>query len=227
MTRVVRIHAFGGTDVLSVEDDEIGAPGPGQVLHAQAGMAVHFADTMLREGKYFLKPQLPAVIGLDGAGTVEAVGPGVTAVKPGDAVCYLFNLGAYAERRLIDADALMPVPAGVEVKHMAGTLLRGMTAQYLLRQCYRVGPGDAVLIHTGAGGTGTLLCQWAKHLGALVIGTVGSDDVGGACDGVDRQHDGGRGVRRGLVEREQDAVGMHDARPVRARCRCRRGLGER
>ena len=176
MTRVVRIHAFGGTDVLSVEDDEIGAPGPGQVLLAQAGMAVHFADTMLREGKYFLKPQLPAVIGLDGAGTVEAVGPGVTAVKPGDAVCYLFNLGAYAERRLIDADALMPVPAGVEVKHMAGTLLRGMTAQYLLRQCYRVGPGDAVLIHTAAGGMGTLLCQWAKHLGALVIGTVGSDD---------------------------------------------------
>ena len=176
MTRVVRIHAYGGTDELKIEDDEIGAPGPGEVLLDQKGMALHFADTMLREGKYFLKPDLPAVMGLDGAGIVEAVGEGVTAFKPGDAACYLFVLGAYSEKRLIAADSLIPVPAGIEPRNIAGTLLRCMTAQYLLRQTWRVQAGDTVLVHTAAGGMGTLLCQWAKALGATVIGTVGSDD---------------------------------------------------
>ena len=176
MTRVVRIHSYGGPEVLSVEEAEIGDPGPGQVRLKQDGMAVHYADTMLREGKYFLKPELPATVGLDGAGTVEAVGPGVTAFKPGDKACYLFSLGAYSETRLIEASALMKVPDGIGTKNIAGTLLRGMTAQYLLRQCYRVSAGDTVLVHTAAGGMGTLLCQWVKHLGATVIGTVGSDD---------------------------------------------------
>jgi len=179
MTKVVRIHEFGGTDVLKIEDDEIGAPGPGEVLLDQKGMALHFADTMLREGKYYLKPELPAVVGLDGAGIVEAVGPGVTAFKPGDSACYMFNLGAYAEKRIIAADALMPVPDGIDPKNIAGTFLRGMTAQYLLRQAYRVEAGDTVLIHTAAGGMGTLLCQWAKALGVTVIGTVGSDEKAG------------------------------------------------
>lgn len=176
MTKVVRIHEFGGSDVLSIENDDLGAPGPGEVLLAQQGMALHFADTMLREGRYHLKPDLPAVVGLDGAGIVEAVGPDVTAFKPGDAACYMFNLGAYAEKRIIASDALMPVPEGVEPKNIAGTFLRGMTAQYLLRQTYRVQAGDTILVHTAAGGMGTLLCQWAKALGATVIGTVGSDD---------------------------------------------------
>jgi NADPH2:quinone reductase len=176
MTKVVRIHEFGGSDVLSIEDDDIGAPGPGEVLLDQKGMALHYADTMLREGKYFLKPELPAVVGLDGAGVVEAVGDGVTDFKPGDTACYMFNLGAYAEKRVIAADALMPVPDGIDPKNLAGTFLRGMTAQYLLRQTYRVQSGDTVLVHTAAGGMGTLLCQWARALGATVIGTVGSDD---------------------------------------------------
>jgi len=176
MTKVVRIHEFGGSDVLSIEDDDIGAPGPGEVLLDQKGMALHYADTMLREGKYFLKPALPAVVGLDGAGVVEAVGDGVTDFKPGDTACYMFNLGAYAEKRVIAADALMPVPDGIDPKNLAGTFLRGMTAQYLLRQTYRVQSGDTVLVHTAAGGMGSLLCQWAKALGATVIGTVGSDD---------------------------------------------------
>ena len=176
MTKVVRIHEFGGSDVLSIEDDDIGAPGPGEVLLDQKGMALHYADTMLREGKYFLKPELPAVVGLDGAGVVEAVGDGVTDFKSGDTACYMFNLGAYAEKRVIAADALMPVPDGIDPKNLAGTFLRGMTAQYLLRQTYRVQSGDTVLVHTAAGGMGTLLCQWAKALGATVIGTVGSDD---------------------------------------------------
>ena len=176
MTKVVRIHEFGGSDVLSIEDDDIGAPRPGEVLLDQKGMALHYADTMLREGKYFLKPELPAVVGLDGAGVVEAVGDGVTDFKPGDTACYMFNLGAYAEKRVIAADALMPVPDGIDPKNLAGTFLRGMTAQYLLRQTYRVQSGDTVLVHTAAGGMGSLLCQWAKALGATVIGTVGSDD---------------------------------------------------
>lgn len=176
MTKVVRIYEYGGTDVLKIEEDEIGAPGPGEVLLDQKGMALHFADTMLRDGKYFLKPDLPAIMGLDGAGIVEAVGPGVDDFKPGDAVCYMFNLGAYAEKRIIAADALMAVPDGIDPKNIAGTFLRGMTAQYLLRQTYRVQAGDTVLVHTAAGGMGTLLCQWAKALGATVIGTVGSDD---------------------------------------------------
>lgn len=176
MTKVVRIHEFGGSDVLSIEDDDIGAPGPGEVLLDQKGMALHYADTMLREGKYFLKPELPAVVGLDGAGVIEAVGDGVTDFKPGDTACYMFNLGAYAEKRVIAADALMLVPDGIDPKNLAGTFLRGMTAQYLLRQTYRVQSGDTVLVHTAAGGMGTLLCQWAKALGATVIGTVGSDD---------------------------------------------------
>jgi len=176
MTKVVRIHEFGGSDVLSIEDDDIGAPGPGEVLLDQKGMALHYADTMLREGKYFLKPELPAVVGLDGAGVIEAVGDGVTDFKSGDTACYMFNLGAYAEKRVIAADALMPVPDGIDPKNLAGTFLRGMTAQYLLRQTYRVQSGDTVLVHTAAGGMGTLLCQWAKALGATVIGTVGSDD---------------------------------------------------
>ena len=176
MTKVVRIHEFGGSDVLSIEDDDIGAPGPGEVLLDQKGMALHYADTMLREGKYFLKPELPAVVGLDGAGVVEAVGDGVTDFKPGDTACYMFNLGAYAEKRVIAADALMPVPDGIDPKNLAGTFLRGMTAQYLLRHTYRVQSGDTVLVHTAAGGMGSLLCQWAKALGATVIGTVGSDD---------------------------------------------------
>mgnify|MGYP003643786581 FL=1 len=176
MTKVVRIHEFGGPDVLKIEEDDIGAPGPGEILLDQKGMALHFADTMLREGKYLLKPDLPAVVGLDGAGIVEAVGPGVDGFRPGDAACYMFNLGAYAEKRIIAADALMVIPDGIDPKNIAGTFLRGMTAQYLLRQTYRVQPGDTVLIHTAAGGMGTLLCQWAKALGATVIGTVGSDD---------------------------------------------------
>ena len=175
MSKVVRINEFGGPDVLRIEDEDVGAPGPGEVLLQQTGMAMHFADTMLREGKYHLKPDLPSAIGLDGAGIIEAVGEGVESFKPGDAVCYLFNLGAHAERRVMAADALMPVPEGLDPRNIAATFLRCMTAQYLLRQTYCVQAGDTILVHTAAGGMGTLLCQWAKALGATVIGTVGSD----------------------------------------------------
>ena len=188
MSKVVRINEFGGPEVLRIEDEEVGAPGPGEVLLQQTGMAMHCADTMLREGKYHLKPDLPSAIGLDGAGIIEAVGDGVENFKPGDAVCYLFNLGAHAERRVMAADALMPVPEGIDPKDIAATFLRGMTAQYLLRQTYRVQGDDTILVHTAAGGMGTLLCQWAKALGATVIGTVGSDDKASIATAAGADH---------------------------------------
>jgi len=176
MTKVVRIHEYGGPDVLKIEEDKIGTPGPGEVLLDQKGVALHYADTMMRQGKYHSNPDLPAIVGLDGAGIIESVGPGVGTFKPGDAACYMMKLGAYAEKRIISADALIPVPDGINLNIIAATFTRGMTAQYLLHQAYRVQSGDTVLIHVAAGGVGTLLCQWAKALGATVIGTVRSDD---------------------------------------------------
>lgn len=176
MSKVAIIHSFGGPEVLSIEDVEIAAPGAGQILLRQEAAAIHFADTLVREGMYFLKPDLPAILGLEGAGIVEAVGPGVDNVGEGDRVAYRFNLGGYAERRLIAADQLYKLPEGVDAKTAAAIMVRGLTAQYLLRQLYPVSAGETVLIHTAAGGMGSLLTQWAKHLGATVIGTVGAPE---------------------------------------------------
>ena len=189
MARAVVIHEFGGPETLRVEEVAVGQPGPGEVRIKQSAAAVHFADLLVRTGTYFLKPELPAAIGLDGAGVVDAVGPGVDNVAPGESVAYLASLGAYASERLLAADRLIKLPVGIDEKVAAATLLRGLTAQYLLRQSYIVKPGDRVLVHAAAGGMGTLLCQWSKHLGAQVIGTVGSKakvDVAAAngCDHV-------------------------------------------
>ena len=175
MAKAVVIHEFGGPEVLKVEDVEVGAPGPGEVRIKQTAAAIHFADILMREGTYFLKPELPAAIGLDGAGIVEALGDGVDNAEIGDRVAYLFSVGSYASERLLDASRLVKLPEGVSQKQAAAGLLRGLTAQYLLRQSYVVKPGDRVLVHAAAGGVGSLLCQWAKHLGATVIGTVGSE----------------------------------------------------
>ncbi len=174
MAKTVRIHEFGGLDKLRIEDIDPGTPGPGEVLLRQEAAGVHFADTLVREGKYFLKPDLPSGLGLEGAGMVEAVGPDVTAFAPGDRAAYRFNLGAYTEARLIPADQLHKLPDNVDAKTAVAGTVRGMTAQYLVRQIYQVGADDTVLIHAAAGGMGTLLTQWCKYLGATVIGTVGS-----------------------------------------------------
>lgn len=172
-SRVVRVHRFGGPEELKVETVDVPAPGEGQVLLRQKAAAVHFADILVRENRYFLKPTPPCVLGLEGAGIVEAVGPGVTDWKAGDRAAYMFNLGAYAERRLVPAAQLYRPPVSMDDKSVCALFVRAMTAQYLLRRLYKVQRGETILVHSAAGGMGSLLVQWAHHIGAIVIGTVG------------------------------------------------------
>lgn len=175
MPHAFRIHKTGGPEVLSWEKVEVGKPGPGQVRLRQTAAGLNYMDTYHRTGLY---PQpLPTGIGGEGAGVVEEVGPDVTDIKAGDRVAYAGGpLGAYAEARLMPADRLVPLPAGISDHQAAAMMLKGMTAQYLIRRTYTVKRGDTILVHAAAGGVGLILCQWAKHLGATVIGTVGSDD---------------------------------------------------
>ena len=172
-TQVIRIHETGGPEVLRWETVDLPAPGPGQALLRQTTCGVNYIDTYHRSGLYPLP--LPAVVGSEGAGTVEAVGPGVTDIRPGMRAAYAGERGGYAEARLVPAERLVPLPDDVSDEIAAGMMLRGMTAQYLLRRTFPVKRGDAVLIHAAAGGVGLLMCQWARSLGATVIGTVGSD----------------------------------------------------
>src|SRR5215469_2342922 len=174
MTHIVRIHKTGGPEVLAWEEVELGKPGPGEALIRHTAVGLNFIDTYNRSGVYPLK--LPSGLGGEGAGVVEAVGQGVTDLKPGDRVAYgNAPIGAYAEARLIPADRLVKLPPGVTDQQAAAMMLKGLTAQYLLRQTYRVKPGETILFHAAAGGVGLIASQWAKHLGATVIGTVGGD----------------------------------------------------
>ena len=175
MVKAIRIHEFGGPEVMKFEDVDLADPGPGEVRLSHKAISVHFADIMIRLGIYFLKPDLPAQIGLEGVGVVEALGPGVDNVQIGDRVAYSFNLGSYSQARNILAAPLVKIPDGVKDIDAAAGMLRGMTAQYLLRQAYKVKSGDTILVHAAAGGMGSLLTQWCKHLGANVIGTAGTD----------------------------------------------------
>jgi NADPH2:quinone reductase len=175
-TRVARIHEYGGPEVLRIETDELPDPGPGEVRLKQHAAAIHLADSLMRQDRYFLKPPLPAVLGIEAAGTVEAVGPGVTGFAPGDAAAYLFSAGAYADARIIAADQLYRQPAGLDPKTVVAAFVRGMTAQYLIRRLYPVSAGETILVHSAAGGMGTLIAQWASKLGATVIGTVGAPE---------------------------------------------------
>jgi NADPH2:quinone reductase len=174
MPKAIRIHETGGPEVLRWEEVEVGRPGPGEALLRQTAVGLNFIDTYHRTGLYPLP--LPAVLGMEGAGVVEEVGAGVSEVKPGDRVAYAGVLGAYTERRLIAADRLVPLPDGVSDIQAAAMMLKGMTAEYLLRRTHRVQRGETILVHAAAGGVGLIMCQWAKHLGATVIGTVGSDE---------------------------------------------------
>ncbi|MCH7486620.1 MAG: quinone oxidoreductase [Proteobacteria bacterium] len=173
MTKAIRIHETGGPDVLTWEDVDVARPGPDQVRIRQSAVGLNYIDVYLRTGLYPL-PELPAVIGMEGAGVVEETGAEVTEFKPGDRVCYPMNVGGYAGERLIDAGRLLHLPDGIGDTQAAAMMLKGMTAHYLLRRTYRVQPGDPVLVYAAAGGVGLILCQWAKHLGATVIGCVGS-----------------------------------------------------
>ena len=175
MTKAVRFHKTGGPEVLQVDDVQVGDPGDGQARVKHTAIGLNFIDTYHRSGLYPLP--LPSGIGLEAAGVVEAVGKGVTHVKPGDRVGYAGGPpGAYSEVRLIPADRLVKVPGGVSDKEVAAMMLKGLTVQYLIRRVYHVERGETVLFHAAAGGVGLIACQWLKALGVTVIGTVGSDD---------------------------------------------------
>ena len=175
MTRAIRIHEHGGPDVLSWDEVDPGTPGVGEALIRQTAAGLNFIDVYHRTGLYPV-PAMPAVIGNEGAGVVEAVGDGVSAVRVGDRVAYAMSLGGYAERRVVDAARLVRVPEGITDLQAAAMMLKGCTAQYLLRRIYPVKAGDTILLHAAAGGVGLIASQWAKHLGATVIGTVGTDE---------------------------------------------------
>jgi NADPH:quinone reductase len=175
MVKAIRIHKPGGPEAMIHEDVEVGEPGPGQVRLKQKAIGVNFIDVYQRSGAYVL-PSYPAIIGSEGAGVVEAVGKGVKGLKKGDRVAYGTILGGYAEKRLAPADRLVKLPDGIKDKIAASIMLQGMTAQYLLKQTYKVKKGDWVLVQAAAGGMGLLLCQWAKHLGCKVIGTTSTKD---------------------------------------------------
>ena len=174
MSRAVVIERTGGPEVLEYRETPLSAPGPGEVTLAQAAVGLNYIDVYHRTGLYPV-PSLPAVIGMEGAGIVEAVGEGVQTLKPGDRAAYAGVLGAYAQRRNIPAERLVPLPDGISFDQAAAMMLQGMTAQYLTRRTYRVEAGDRVLLHAAAGGVGLIAAQWLRHLGATVIGTVGSE----------------------------------------------------
>jgi NADPH2:quinone reductase len=175
MARTVRFHEKGGPEVLRVEDLPVGDPGPGEARVRQTAIGVNFIDTYHRSGLYPLP--LPSGIGSEAAGIVEAVGTGVSVVRPGDRVAYAGGApGAYAELRVLPADRLVRIPEGVSEEQAAAMMLKGMTVQYLIRRTYPVKANDVVLWHAAAGGVGLIACQWLKAIGATVIGTAGSDE---------------------------------------------------
>jgi NADPH2:quinone reductase len=170
----VRIHQTGGPEVLRWELVELPPPGPGEVRVRHTAVGVNFVDTYFRTGLY--PTTLPTVLGSEAAGVVEELGAGVTTFAKGDRVAYATGpLGAYAEARNIPASHLVEIPDGIDDATAAAVMLKGMTAQYLVRRAHAVKKGDTILVHAAAGGVGLILCQWAKHIGATVIGTVGSE----------------------------------------------------
>jgi NADPH:quinone reductase len=174
MTRVIRFHETGGPEVLKLERVEVGAPGPGQARIRHRYIAVNFIDIYFRTGRYPL--DLPNGLGSDAVGVVEAVGDGVTCVKPGDRVGYLLGpQGAYSELRVMPADVLIPLPDGVSDRSAATLMMKGLTAQYLFRQVYPLQGGETILYHAAAGGVGLIACQWARALGVTMIGTVSTE----------------------------------------------------
>jgi len=175
MPHAIRFHQNGGPEVLKWEEVQVGKPGPGEARVRHTAVGLNFMDIYNRLGIY--PSPLPSGIGAEGAGVVEEVGPGVSDLKAGDRVAYGNGpLGAYSEIRVMPADRLLGLPKGIDDKTAAAMMLKGLTAQYLLRRTYRVKSGDTILFHAAAGGVGLIAGQWAKHLGATVIGTVSSDD---------------------------------------------------
>lgn len=175
-TQAIVMDRPGGPEVLREAQRDVDSPGSGEVLLRQQACGVNYIDIQHRTGRYPIA-QYPAVIGMEAAGEVAAVGPGVTEFKPGDRVAYTTPpAGAYAELRVMPAHRLVPVPASLDLVLIGASLLRGVTAQYLIKGTFQVARGHVILVHAAAGGVGQIVCQWASHLGATVIGTVGSDE---------------------------------------------------
>jgi len=174
MPHATRIHQHGGPEVMQWESVEVAAPGAGQVRLKQHAVGVNYIDVYQRSGLY--KMPLPFVPGSEGAGEVVAVGAGVTDFKVGDRGAYAGAMGGYAQERIMPADRLVKLPDKIDYKTGAAMMLQGMTVRYLLRQTYKVGPGTTLLLHAAAGGVGLIACQWARHLGATVIGTVSTPE---------------------------------------------------
>ena len=174
MAKAIRFYETGGPEVLKLETVEVGDPGPGQARVRHSFVAVNFIDIYFRTGRY--PHPLPAGMGSDAVGVVEAVGPGVSDIKPGDRVGYLLGpQGAYSDVRLMPAEVLIPIPDGVSDRSASALMMKGMTAQYLFRQVYPLNGGETILYHAAAGGVGSVACQWARAIGVTMIGTVGTE----------------------------------------------------
>ncbi len=175
MNHAIRVHEYGGPEKLVWEEVPLPSPKAGEVLVRQKAVGLNFIDVYFRTGLY-KAPTMPFTVGMEGAGVVEAVGDGVNGFAPGDRVAYAGALGAYAEARTAPAERLVKIPEGIEFTTAAAMMLQGMTAQFLVRRTYPVKAGDTILVHAAAGGVGLILVQWAKHLGATVIGVVSTPE---------------------------------------------------
>jgi NADPH:quinone reductase len=196
MVAAVRVHKPGGPEVLTYDDIDIGPPGPGQIRIKQYACGINFIDVYFRIGMY--PAPLPFVSGNEGAGEVVAVGAGVTDIKVGDRIAYVTALGGYAAERLLPADRAVKLPPAISYEQAAGMMLKGMTAQYLIRRTHKVAKGETILVHAAAGGVGLILCQWGNHLGATVIGTVGSKEKAALAKA--------NGAHHTILYREEDFV---------------------
>ena len=197
MGRAIRVHEHGGPEVLRIEEVPTPQPGPGEIRVRHTAIGVNFIDTYFRTGLY-KPPALPFTPGNEGAGVVEAVGEGVGELGIGERVAYAATLGSYADERILPARSVVRIPDGIDDDTAAAMMLKGMTAQYLLRRTYAVKPGDTILFHAAAGGVGLIISQWAKQLGCTVIGTVGSADKADLA----REH----GCDHVILYREEDFV---------------------
>jgi NADPH:quinone reductase len=175
MAHAIRVHEYGGPEAMKWEEVEVGAPGPGQIKVKHHAVGVNYIDTYQRTGLY-KQPSMPFTLGMEGAGDVTAVGAGVTEFKVGDRIAYAQPVGSYSTERLMPADRAVKIPEGIDYKTAAAMMLQGMTVRYLIRKTYKVGPDTTLLWHAAAGGVGLIACQWAKHLGATIIATAGSDE---------------------------------------------------
>ncbi len=197
MVKAIRVHKVGGPEVLSYEDITLPQPGPGEVLVRNRAIGLNFIDTYFRTGLY-PAPQMPFVPGNEGAGEVLAVGANVAEFRPGDRVAYVATLGSYADERIVAVNSVVALPEAVSFEAAASMMLKGMTAEYLLHRTHKVAPGDTILVHAAAGGTGLILCQWGRALGATVIGTVGSQEKADLA----KAH----GAHHTILYREEDFV---------------------